>query len=88
MYYAITILIIKELMKHFNWQLATMYDLVYEVMNSSASRVSQQLYHYRSQDNSFMVRKIQKAIIMSKIMKMREKIVELEQMLIDPDEKF
>lgn len=65
-------------MKKFNWQMATVEEIAEEIKDSTHNRISRQVDHYKKHDNQVMLERIDKAIKIVKLAKLREQVVELE----------
>jgi len=77
--------LIKECMKRFNWQLASVEELALEIQCATNTRISQQLFHYRKQDNKVMIDKMNTArkLVLLWNAEDQAKVLKLELGLID-----
>lgn len=70
--------LIKECMKRFNWQMASIEELAVEIQYATNTRISQQLFHYRKQKNDVMLDRLSKAMKLCKLWSLEEQVKTLK----------
>lgn len=65
-------------MKKFNWQMATVEEIAEEIKDAPHNRISRQVDHYKKQCNIVMLERIEKAMKIVKLSKLREQVVQIE----------
>lgn len=65
-------------MKKFNWQMASVEEIAEEIKDSTPNRVSCQVDHYKKHGNEVMLERIERAVKIVKLAKLREQVVQIE----------